>query len=160
MAPFTHFNPNGSRFSDGTYGVYYAGKNFATAVAESAYHFGRIAGDSGDGLRREAMRVVVGRVDATYHDIESLDSSRRTDLLNPSSYAHSQPFAAGLRDAGSNGVHYPSVRYPSGYCIAAFRPTAVGIPRQDRHLEYEWDGQRVRRYFDYTDDQWVDPQGP
>ncbi len=24
MAPFTHFNPNGSRFSDGTYGVYYA----------------------------------------------------------------------------------------------------------------------------------------
>ncbi len=31
----------------------------------------------------------------------------------------------------------------------------VGIPRQERHLQYEWDGSRVGRYFDYGEDRWV-----
>ena len=31
MAPFTHVNPRGSRFSDGTYGVYYAAERLETA---------------------------------------------------------------------------------------------------------------------------------
>jgi hypothetical protein len=138
------------------YGVYYAGRSLDTAVAESAYHFARIARDSADGPRREAMRVLVGRVSAILHDIDGLGAAERGRLLDPNSYVHSRPFAAKLRDAGSRGIHYPSVRHPAGYCVAAFRPTAIGIPRQDRHLEYEWDGQRVRRYFDYTDDRWVE----
>lgn len=33
MAPFTHVNPRGSRFSDGAYGVYYAAADLETAVA-------------------------------------------------------------------------------------------------------------------------------
>jgi hypothetical protein len=36
MAAFTHLNPRGSRFSDGTYGVYYAGREFETALRETA----------------------------------------------------------------------------------------------------------------------------
>ncbi len=36
MAAFTH--PGESRFSDGTYGIYYAGDSLATAVAETKYH--------------------------------------------------------------------------------------------------------------------------
>src|SRR5256885_5982595 len=38
MAAFTHLNPEGSRFSDGSYGVYYAAHEMATAIAESAHH--------------------------------------------------------------------------------------------------------------------------
>ena len=34
MAAFTHLNPEGSRFSDGSYGVYYAAQDLDTAVAE------------------------------------------------------------------------------------------------------------------------------
>jgi hypothetical protein len=156
MAPFTHLNPLGSRFSDGSYGVYYAAKSLATAVVETAYHFARFARDSGDIPRREPMRVLVGRADATFHDLESLGVARRAVLLDPDSYAASQPFAVALREAGSRGIHYPSVRDPSGYCVAAFRPTAVGVPSQERHLEYDWDGERVRRYFDYRDEVWID----
>lgn len=156
MAPFTHLNPGGSRFSDGSYGVYYAGNNLATAVAETAWHFARIALDAGDGPRREAMRVLVGRIDGMFHDLESIPAAPRAALLDPDSYAAARSFAAMLRDGGSRGLHYPSVRRPTGYCLAAFRPTAVGIPKQERHVEYDWDGARVRRYFDYRDDRWVD----
>jgi hypothetical protein len=38
MAAFTHLNPQGSRFSDGSYGVFYAADDLDTAIAETAYH--------------------------------------------------------------------------------------------------------------------------
>lgn len=155
MAPFAYANPRGSRFSDGSYGVYYAGKDLATAVAETAFHFSRYARESGDGPRRESMRVMVGTIDASLHDLESLDPATRRPLLDPDSYLASRRFASTIREAGSNGIHYPSVRRPMGHCVAAFRPTAVGVPRQAQHLVYDWDGERVRRYFDYQKGAWV-----
>lgn len=38
MAAFTHLNPLGSRFSDGSFGIYYASKALDTAVHETVYH--------------------------------------------------------------------------------------------------------------------------
>jgi hypothetical protein len=161
MASFTHLNPKGSRFSNGSYGVYYAGREFETALRETVYHFERIASDSQDGPRYEDMRVLVGRVDSQLHDVASLPAADRRNVLDPDSYGISQPFGAGLRDAGSNGLVYPSVRNPNGQCIAAFRPKAVGLPVQTKHVRYHWDGTRVGRYFDYERDEWlpIEPVG-
>jgi hypothetical protein len=154
MAAFTHLNPRGSRFSDGTYGVYYAGREFETALRETAYHFARIAADSRDGTRYEDMRVLVSRIDARFHDLETLPRAAQERLLDPDSYAASQPFGARLREAVSNGLVYPSVRNSGGRCVAAFRPKAVGLPVQTKHLQYHYDGQRVVRYFDYAEETW------
>jgi len=38
MAAFTHLNPEGDRFTNGTYGVFYAGRTIDTAIAETRYH--------------------------------------------------------------------------------------------------------------------------
>jgi hypothetical protein len=154
MAAFTHLNPRGSRFSDGSYGVYYAGREFETALRETAYHFGRIAADSGDGIRYEDMRVLVSRMDARFHDLETLPRAAQKRLLDRASYALSQPFGARLREAGSNGLVYPSVRHHGGRCVAAFRPKAVGLPVQTKHLKYHYDGERVTQYFDYEEEVW------
>lgn len=156
MAAFTHLNPRGSRFSDGSYGVYYAGRAFETALRETAYHFARIATDSADGPRYEDMRVLVGRIDARLHDVETLPRTEQTPLLDPDSYAASQRFGVRLRAQGSDGVVYPSVRHPGGRCVAAFRPRVVAIPVQTRHLQYHYDGARVVRYFDYEDGRWIE----
>lgn len=155
MASFTHMNPKGSRFSNGWYGVYYAGREFETALKETAYHFARFAEDSSDGPRSEDMRVLVGNIDNRFHDIASLPASQQEMILNPNSYAASQRFGAEMRDAGSNGLVYPSVRNSGGQCVAAFRPKAVGIPVQAKHLKYHWDGMRVDRYFDYETGVWI-----
>ncbi len=37
-APFTHANPNGSRFSNGEYGVLYLADSVEPAIAETRYH--------------------------------------------------------------------------------------------------------------------------
>jgi RES domain len=154
MAAFTHRNPKGSRFSDGSYGVYYAARAFRTALRETAHHFARFASDSQDGPRYEDMRVLVGRIDARLHDVASLPPAERDRILDPGSYAASQTFGAALREAGSAGLTYPSVRDPAGQCAAAFRPKVVGIPVQTKHLKYHWDGRRVGRFFDYATESW------
>ena len=159
MAAFTHLNPRGSRFSDGSYGIYYAGREFETALRETAWHFGRIAADSRDGVRYEDMRVLSGKIDARFHEIETLSPAARKRVLDPDSYAASQPFGAWLREAGSNGLVYPSVRHPGGRCVAAFRPKAVGLPVQTKHLKYHYDGERVVRYFDYEEEIWRSLEG-
>jgi hypothetical protein len=156
MAPFTYRNPKGSRFSDGSYGVYYAASDLPTAVAETAYHFAQFAADTGDGVRHEDMRVLVGRIDDEFHDLEDVSEADRRPLLDPHSYAASQAFAAALRTNPTNGIHYPSVRRPQGRCVAAFRPKAVGVPKQTKHLKYYWDGASVREYFDYETEAWIE----
>jgi hypothetical protein len=155
MAAFTHLNPKGSRFSDGSHGVYYAARAFKTALVETAHHFARFAADSADGPRYEDMRVLTGRIADRFHDAASLGPAARAATLDPDSYAASQALGARLRDSGSNGVVYPSVRHAHGACVAAFRPKAVGVPMQTRHLKYHWDGARVVRYFDYERERWI-----
>ncbi len=156
MAPFTHLNPKGGRFSDATHGAYYAAGDLPTAVAETSYHFARVAADSADGPRYEDMRVIAGRIDAELHDVQQLDPAAREPLLDPHEYGASQAFARELRERGSTGVHYPSVRRVGGECVAVFRPSAVGLPVQTKHLKYHWDGTAVRRYFDFERETWVD----
>ena len=152
MAAFTHLNPRGSRFSDGSYGVYYAASTLATAIAETVHHFERFARDSRDPPRTEAMRALVGEVHADVEDVAALPA--RAALLDPDDYAASQAYGRKLRQAGADGLVYPSVRRPGGECLGAFRPTVVGIPRQERHLQYRWDGERVSRVFDHARDAW------
>jgi hypothetical protein len=156
MASFTHLNPKGSRFSDGSYGVYYAAAELETAIAETVFHFEQFARDSGDPPHMEDMRVLIGSVASDFEDIDALPEPLRSQVLDPVSYAASRSHAKRLRDGGALGVVYPSVRRRGGTCIGAFRPRAVDLPRQERHLKYRWNGARVDRYFDYQRDLWID----
>jgi RES domain len=87
-------------------------------------------------------------------DVNSLDTGVRAAILDRDSYEASRPFGLERREVGSNGLLYPSVRHDSGQCVAAFWPDIVGIPIQERHLQYEWDGTKVSRYFDYRRENW------
>ena len=51
----------------------------------------------------------------------------------PECYAEPQALAAQLLAQQSNGIHYPSVRRPSGQCLVCFRPALVyNVRRGDR----------------------------
>jgi hypothetical protein len=154
MASFTHLNPSGSRFSDGSYGVYYAARELSTAIAETVFHLGRFYAATADPPHAEAMRVLIGRLDASFHDLREGQAAWAA-ALQPDDYTASRALGRHLRATGSNGIVYPSVRRTGGQCVGAFRPKAVGPPIQARHLQYFWDGRRISRYFDYTLDRWV-----
>ena len=156
MASFTHVNAKGSRFSDGSYGVYYAASELDTAIAETVFHFANFARDSADPPRMEDMRVLLGDVAEAFEDVAALPEPLRLQLLDPISYAAAQAYAREMRQAGANGVVYPSVRRREGECVGAFKPRAIGLPHQERHLKYRWNGERVDRYFDYQREAWIE----
>jgi hypothetical protein len=154
MAAFTHLNPRGSRFSDGSYGVYYAARELKTAIAETVFHMGRFYAQSQDPPHAEDMRVLTGRIDARLHDLRGAEPKWQ-DCLDADDYTASRALGRSLREGGSDGLVYPSVRRRGGACVGAFRPKAIGLPAQDRHLRYHWDGARIDRYFDYAEDRWI-----
>ena len=70
------------------------------------------------------------------------------DVYDPSSYAASQKLGRELRDAGSNGIAFDSVRRDGGECVAMFRPRLVQNVRQGVHLRYAWDGNAISEVYE------------
>lgn len=139
MAAFTHRNPSGSRFSDGSYGVYYAAHDMDSAIAETVHHRERFLAATDEAPTTLEMRCFVAPIKAVLHDIRGGWRAQH----DPGSYAASQAMARQLRAADSNGIVYDSVRRPGGHCAAVFYPDLIGPAQQGAALFYKWDGQRI-----------------
>ncbi len=83
MASFTHTQP--SRFSDGSFGVYYAANDEATAIAETVYHRARFLRDAGFANERLDMRVYTATIKGALDDLRA--KTARSKLYDPKSYA-------------------------------------------------------------------------
>jgi len=154
MAAFTHLNPVGSRFSNGQFGVYYAGRRLETAIYETIYHLEKMLCASGAASDELDQRVLMGKIEGKFVDLtSSLDKA--TILMDPNDYTRSQEVAVHIKNAGQDGIYFNSVRDPGHPALAVFRPLCVLPPRQERHLTYHWDGKRISKYFDYLQDDWV-----
>lgn len=154
MAPFTHASrARPTRFSDGSYGVYYAARAFDTALREVAFHMGQFHAATADPPTTDPHRAYRGKLDRLLHDIVA---GRWSQLLNPEveTYAVPQAFAKALREAGSNGIVYPSVRHKGGQCLAAFYPDVASIPVQTKHVALKWNSERISKWFDYETEEW------
>lgn len=147
MAAFTHMNPAGSRFTDGTYGVFYTTPDLETAIAETKHHRERFMRETNEAPIHVDMRVYLVDLDADLHDIRG---KQRTEALvyHPEKYATSQNLARMLRESDSNGIVYSSVRRTGGECAAVFRPRLLSNCRQERHLSYIWDGAQISGIYE------------
>ncbi|KGI79144.1 RES domain protein [Oleiagrimonas soli] len=139
MAAFTHRNPEGSRFSDGSYGVFYAAHSVATAIEETVFHREQFLAATREPPIHLQMRCYRTTISATLHDLRG-GWPKAHDL---DSYVDSQALARRLRDAGSHGIVYDSVRDAGGQCVAAFYPDVVAPCVQAGHYIYRWDGTRI-----------------
>jgi hypothetical protein len=149
MAPFVHATPDRpSRFSDGSYGVLYAGQDFDVALFETIYHHERFmrATTEAPGWTSQFREIVLD-VRARLHDLRRPEGAD-AGVLDPDDYAAGQALGARLRSEGSDGVVYPSVRLRDAECVGLFYPDLASNPAQGRHLDYHWDGSRVDFYRD------------
>ena len=154
MAPFCHVSPDRpSRFADGSYGVYYAGDRFEVALAETVFNFERFMAATDEEPAMADYRELIGSIDAEMHNLRN--AVAYAFALDVGDYSEAQALARALRrNHDSNGIVYPSVRYPGGEAIAAFWPDVAGIPVQGRHLCYRWDGNRVDAWLIYGEENW------
>lgn len=140
MAAFTHVNPNGSRFSAGGYGVFYAARDRATAVAETRYHHARFLAATGQPAMHLPMRLYHVAIDARLHDLRN-NLTVPPDIHHPDDYTAGRALGARLHAAGSAGVVYRSVRQPKGQNVGLFNPLGARQCLHAAHLLYAWDGQ-------------------
>jgi hypothetical protein len=141
--PFRHWQA--SRFSDGSYGVWYGSDTVETTVCESAYHWYRgLLGDAG--YEREAV-VAERKVFSVACSAALLDFRQATaaypELLHPTDYAFPQTVGSRIHREGHPGLLIQSVRRPAGENVAVFNPAVLANPRLNCQLTYRLEGSRI-----------------
>jgi hypothetical protein len=136
-AAFSHPSPHGGRFHGPQRGAWYAGFEIETSAAEVAFHKRRFLADGRiQGPHTFDYVDFLADFSGWFHRLEA---SERESCLKanpvPECYSASQALANKLLFEGSNGIVYPSVRRPSGTCIACFRPALVFHPRRGRQFQ-------------------------
>ena len=147
MAAFTHLNPEGSRFSDGSYGVYYAAHDLDTAVAEVSHHRALFLARTAEPPIDVDLRLITATLDARLHDLRGLRRSAPS-IYHPHDYGGGQGLGRSLREAGSWGVLFHSVRHAGGLCAGLFRPRALKPAREAAHIALHWDGARITHWYE------------
>lgn len=143
VAAFTHIAPDGSRFSNGDYGMLYMADEMETAIQEVAYHQGKYIANIEDlAFDRLVFRGLACTFSSsTIHDATTLPLS--DVIYAPDNYAESQVLGRELRKGGSDGLAYWSVRAPSKTCWGLFTPRGVEAIVQTTHYEFVIDGREI-----------------
>jgi hypothetical protein len=150
MAAFTHVNPAGSRFSDGAWGMFYAARERATAIAETAHHHARFLAATNEGPMHLPMRLYHVHVDARLHDLRG-PGAVPAAVFAPDDYTAARALGRALHGRGSAGVVYRSVRHTRGQCAGLFKPRGAKDCLHAAILLYAWDGQRFTDIFEKID---------
>ena len=140
-APFTHVNPDGSRFSDGSYGVLYLADNIATAIAEVHYHqqklWQNIKGLHYDTIIMRGLQVEFNGL------LIDLTTSNNQPIHHPDDYSVARQIGYQLITNKGEGIQYHSVRSPGAVCWALMTPKNVTSVIQTSHFEFVYDGEKI-----------------
>jgi len=137
-APFTHVNPAGSRFSDGSYGVLYLADSMETALVEVRHHQEQYWSNV-EGLNFE--RFVFRGLSCQFNEAGLLDATSvpmSEPIYDADDYTHSRQFGRLVRQGGFPGLRYHSVRNPGQHCWALLTPRRVLSIIQTAHYEMIW----------------------
>ena len=144
VASFTHVNSDGSRFSDGSFGLMYIGDSTSTAIAEVRHHqmiyWNKVIGLNYD-------RFVFKELFCSFSVNTGLDLcclDMLDPLYAPDNYTSSRTLGEKVREEGKySGIKYNSVRHEGGTCYALFTPKEITNIIQTKHYEMIWDGSKI-----------------
>jgi hypothetical protein len=148
MAPFVYPSPDGTRFGPpaltaDSFGVYYAARDEATAIAEVKHHrlaFLEAMRAPAQDLDFEVLRAPVKGTH--FYDLRGRQREF-PKVYSPTNYSASQKLGLELRRKDIDGIAYDSVRREGGECVAVFRPRCVGPARPAKNLIFRWDGEAI-----------------
>lgn len=136
--PFVHFNPQGTRFSDGLgYGIWYGSFELETTVYETVHHWREFLADSFSAEDREIIgerRVFLARCDAILIDFRSKESLEKR-LLDRRDYRFTQQLGRYLKEQNQNGLLVHSARC-GGTNADVLAPALLSRPRDMCFLTY------------------------
>lgn len=141
--PFKHWQA--SRFSDGSFGVWYGFDTVKTSVYETAYHwFSGFLTDAGFEKEkvmgeRNLYEVACG---AALVDLRPL-ATPQSGLMHKTDYSTPQSVGARLHREGHPGLVTASVRHAAGQNYVVLNPDVLSNPRHHCQLTYRLEGHRI-----------------
>jgi len=142
--PFRHWQT--SRFSDGSFGVWYGSRSEETTVYESVYHwYHGLISDAGF----EHLSIVSERklytvtCKAALLDFRPLIPRHFPDLIHKTDYTLAQSVGQRMHREGHPGLLTFSARYSGGENYAIFNPAVLSDPRHHGYLTYRLETARV-----------------
>jgi len=142
--PFRHWQ--NSRFSDGSFGVWYGAGSVETTVFETAYHW--LNGFLSDaGFEHEKVsterKVYQVRLDAALLDLRP-QLEAFPALNHKTDYSYAQSVGARLHHEGHPGLITNSVRHAQGHNFVVLNPALLSHPRHHCQLRYVLDNERIQ----------------
>jgi RES domain len=142
--PYKHWQA--SRFSDGSFGVWYGCDSVETSVFETAYHwangFLKDAGFDKENVVAERKLYAVA-CDAALLDFRP-HALKFPSLVHKSDYSYTQTIGARLHREGHPGLVTVSARHRVGHNYVILNPNVLSNPRQHCQLRYHLDDNRIR----------------
>lgn len=134
-APFLHISKDKpSRFSDGSFGVFYCADSEECAIEETKYHSLKFYEATGEENAVAQMRLLVGELDDS--GLDDITSAENPDLYNTIDYTESQKYGLQIKNAGGDGIKYRSVRRQNSVCCAVFKPKIIKNIKDKKFYEY------------------------
>lgn len=150
VAPFTHVNPDGSRFSDGSYGVLYLADEMQTALLEVQHHqqlywqnvpdlkFERFV------FRGLKVEFSVPKEPPVEHGLSAIHFNDNHPIYNANDYSAARSLGREIKQQKPLAtLHYKAVRRVSATCWALFSPKHVASVKQSQHYEMVWDTKKI-----------------
>lgn len=139
-APFTHVNPDGSRFSDGSFGVLYIAESLGVAIAEVKHHqqayWQRVPALHYERFVFRGLKCMFSEQGCR----DGLAVAPAHPIYAPDDYIASRALGMHLRKQRCPGLRYHSVRHPGAACWALLTPRYASEIIQTVHLEMIWNG--------------------
>ncbi|MES2354893.1 MAG: RES family NAD+ phosphorylase [Pseudomonadota bacterium] len=143
-ACFTHVNPDGSRFSNGSYGLMYIADTSETALAEVRHHQS-IYWSHVPQLHYErfVFRELICSFSVT-NGVDATSIPMDNPIYSPNEYSYSRLLGGEIKRAASHtALKYSSVRNGGSVCFALFTPKEVISVVQAKHYEMIWDQSKI-----------------
>lgn len=150
MGAFTHVSiDRPSRFSDGTYGVWYCGDRVEVALAETARRFQRFMRATSESPGDADFRLLTCEVRG---EMEVAPG----ECLAAEDWKPGQVLGRQIRANGLDGILCRSVRYAPGQAAAVFWPNYLTLPiGQNRQFRYRRGGSRMTHYLPHGATAWT-----
>jgi hypothetical protein len=137
--PFVTHHWGQSRYSDGSFGVWYGSRDLETTVHETVHHFRvELAGHGWDRHERAIVRerrIARAHVDALVFDL-CAKARAYPALIDGHDYSFTQAIGHSIHTGRHPGLLAPSARHASGVNVDIFDPAYLSNPRDVCYLTY------------------------
>lgn len=135
---YPFLNSSQSRFSDGSFGVWYGADSIETTVYETVYHWQNTllddAGFNKPGVEIQ-RKIYMVQCDSLLIDLRP-EIKSHPELLHPTDYSTTQSIGRKLHREGHPGLITNSARIRHGDVYAIFTPKVLSNPAHTCYLTY------------------------